>query len=159
MKKVLIFAVSVLVLIASGSGGLMASEASEAEKVAQELLEVSGVTQMGSKITEQLIKHQRTNMPGIPEEFWTEIAGTLRPEGLNKKIVAVYVKHFTIDEMQAIITFYKTSAGKKYLQKLPEITQESMAAGRIWNRELGSQIAEKLKTADLKNIQKSKKSD
>lgn len=154
MKKVSIFVVSALFLIVSTSGVLMAADISEAEKVAQELLEVSGVSEMGSKITAQLIKHQRTNMPGIPETFWTEVSGTLKTEGLNKKIVAVYVKHFTTDEMKAIVAFYKTSVGKKYLKKLPEITQESMAAGRDWNRELGAKIAERLKTADLKGMKK-----
>lgn len=154
MKKSSVFIVAMFFLVVSTPGRLMAAEGSEAEKVAQELLEVSGVTKMGSQITEQLIKHQRKNMPDIPEQFWTEVAGSLRPEGLNQKIVTVYVKHFTIDEMKAIVAFYKTRGGKKYLEKLPEITKESLAAGRIWNRELGTQIAEKLKTADLKNMKK-----
>ncbi len=154
MKKVFVFVVSALMLIVSASHQVMAGEPSEAEKIAHELLEVSGVIKMGGQITEQLIRHQKKNMPDIPEQFWTEVAGEVRSEGLNRKIVAVYVKHFSVDEMKAIVAFYKTSAGKKYLDKLPEITKESIAAGRLWNREVGVQIAEKLKTADLKSMKK-----
>jgi len=154
MKKVLIFGFLALSLIVSAVGEATAGETSEAEKVARELLEVSGVIKMGGQITEQLIQYQKKNMPDIPEQFWTEVAGEVRTEGLNQKIVAVYVNHFTVDEMKAIVAFYKTSAGNKYLEKLPEVTKEAMAAGRRWNRELGVQIAEKLKTADLKSMKK-----
>ncbi|MEC4677206.1 MAG: DUF2059 domain-containing protein [Nitrospirota bacterium] len=154
MKKGSILLVSTFFFIFSAWSGPIFANASEAEKVAHELLEVSGVTKMGTQITAQLIKHQRKNMPDIPEQFWVDVAGTLKSDGLNKKIVAVYVRHFSIEEMKTIVAFYKTTVGKKYLQKLPEITQESMAVGRIWNREVGAQIAEKLKTADLKSMKK-----
>ncbi len=154
MKKFSMLLVSTLFFIISVWSSPILVEASEAEKVAHELLEVSGVSKMGVQITAQLIKHQRKNMPDIPEQFWTDVAGTLKSDGLDKKMVAVYLKHFNIEEMKTIVAFYKTTVGKKYLQKLPEITQESMAVGRVWNRELGAQIAEKLKTADLKNMKK-----
>ena len=36
---------------------------------------------------------------------------------LNKKLVPIYKKHFTIDEIKNIIAFYQTETGKKLAQK------------------------------------------
>ena len=48
---------------------------------------------------------------------------------LNEQIAAVYARNFTADELREAVAFYRGPTGQKIVQKLPVITQESMA---IW---------------------------
>jgi hypothetical protein len=43
-------------------------------------------------------------------------------------IAAIYVRHFTVQEMREIIAFYSTPAGSKSLKAMPRITSEFMTA-------------------------------
>ncbi len=133
-------------------GFILAEEPTPTEKVARELLEVSGATKMVPVVTEQLIKQQRQTMPDIPEPFWKEFITEVNPEALNEKMAAVYAKYFNIEEMKEIIAFYKTDAGKKFIVKLPEIAQESRGVFREWTMDLRMQITKKLEKTDLKKM-------
>ncbi len=48
-------------------------------------------------------------------------------EKLQKVIIKAYQDNFTEEDLQAMITFYKSPAGQKFLLKTPEITKTSMA--------------------------------
>ena len=41
--------------------------------------------------------------------------------------IAIYVKTYTEKELEAISEFYRSSAGKKFVEKMPQLMQESMA--------------------------------
>ncbi|MFQ5588810.1 MAG: DUF2059 domain-containing protein [Nitrospiria bacterium] len=133
-------------------GFSFAADTALTEKVARELLEVSGATKMAPAVTEQLIQQQRKMMPDIPEAFWKEFLQEVDPEELNKKMTGIYAKHFSMDEMKKIIAFYKTEAGKKFTTKLPEIAQESRGVFREWTMALRMRITKKLEKTDLKKM-------
>jgi hypothetical protein len=44
-------------------------------------------------------------------------------------IAEIYRKHFTSQDIAALTAFYSSTAGKKFLQEMPSLTQESMQAG------------------------------
>ncbi|MFQ5543082.1 MAG: DUF2059 domain-containing protein [Nitrospiria bacterium] len=150
MKKSLfvIFVISIFPILLQGRQNPL--HAAEPEKLAQELLEVSGVGGLSAQVTKQIIQIQKKAMPDIPNQFWDDFSSSVNPAELNQKIITIYVKHFTVEEMKSIIGFYKTNAGQKLLNKLPILTQESMQAGRQWGMELRQIITKKLQTADLK---------
>ena len=41
--------------------------------------------------------------------------------------IDIYVKTYTESEIRAILEFYKSPAGKKFIEKMPELMQQSMA--------------------------------
>lgn len=152
MKKNLIRILPALVMATVLQGFAIAAETTPPEKVARELLEVSGATKMAPAVTEQLIQQQRKTMPDIPETFWKELLQDINPEELNEKMSEIYAKYFSIDEMKEIIAFYKTEAGKKFTVRLPEIAEESRDAFREWTMALRMKITKKLEKTDLKKM-------
>jgi hypothetical protein len=56
---------------------------------------------------------------------------------LAGSISAIYALHFTADELREITAFYRGPMGQKFLQVMPRIMQDSMAAGQ----KIGGSIA------------------
>jgi hypothetical protein len=44
-------------------------------------------------------------------------------------VAEIYRKHFTSHDVAALTAFYNSPSGKKFLQEMPSLTQESMQAG------------------------------
>jgi hypothetical protein len=53
-----------------------------------------------------------------------------------------YAKAFSEDELKAIAAFYNSEAGKKLLEKGPEVTAELARAASIWQRGVARDLAE-----------------
>jgi uncharacterized protein len=54
------------------------------------------------------------------------------PDGLMPELVTIYAKAFTREEIRGLIAFYETDLGKKLVQTLPVLVQQSAAAGQAW---------------------------
>jgi uncharacterized protein len=92
--------------------------------------------------------------PEIERDF-DAIVPTLL-EGMNARLnelsdltAAVYANNFSADELRDITAFYRTPTGEKFLQKLPAVTQQSMALGQRFGQavaaDLQSRIVEELR--------------
>jgi len=107
----------------------------------------------------------RKSKPEIPERVVEIIKGEMTSlideEMKNEKFydyfVPIYDKYYSHKEIKALIDFYKTDLGRKTINVLPYITQESMMAGQKWGESIGpvfvERITERLKAEgiDLKN--------
>jgi hypothetical protein len=60
-------------------------------------------------------------------------------------LAPVYYKHLTLEDLNQIIVFYKTPAGKKMATATPAITQESMQIGQQWGMKIGEKVEDKLR--------------
>ena len=59
---------------------------------------------------------------------------------LSEEIAAVYARNFTADELREAVAFYRGPTGQKFVQKLPAITQESMAIGQRFGQSIASEL-------------------
>ncbi len=116
----------------------------DVSQVAHEFLRVTGAGELGVRMMHQMIDMQRQTLPDVPDRFWQDFMAEVDPHDLNSLVVPVYARHFTVEEMESMIAFYRTPVGQKLVSKLPTITAESMAVGRQWGMELGIRIAQRL---------------
>jgi hypothetical protein len=65
-----------------------------------------------------------------------------RRADLETEAATDYAKAFTEDELKAIAAFYNSEAGKKLLDKGPEVTAELARAAQIWQRGVARDLAE-----------------
>lgn len=65
---------------------------------------------------------------------------TARLNELSDLTAAVYANNFSVEELRDIIAFYRTPTGEKFLQKLPVITQQSMALGQRFGQAVASDL-------------------
>lgn len=153
MRKIgSLFLMGLALLFISHGPAQAGEEEGKAEAVARQLIETSGADRFGSRVIDQMVGLQRKRMPDIPDQFWEDFKAGANPEDLVLLIVPIYVKHLSVEEMQALIDFYKSPAGQKLLSKLPLITSETMNAGRKWGAELRMEMTKKLQETDLEKL-------
>ncbi|HUP43144.1 MAG TPA: DUF2059 domain-containing protein [Thermoanaerobaculia bacterium] len=143
LKKACVVVVLALAVVMPGATVASAEEPSREGELARELMEVSGVSEMMRQLMTQMVEPLRSSGQ-VSEEFWDEFLAQANLEGLEEAVAGIYVKHFTAEEMEATLEFYRSPAGQSILQKMPVVMQESMAVGQQWGMELGQKIAEEL---------------
>ncbi|RKY36008.1 MAG: hypothetical protein DRP78_04710 [Candidatus Omnitrophota bacterium] len=70
------------------------------------------------------------------------IAEEMSWENLKEDYTELYAETFTKEELEGIIAFYKTSIGKKFIEKQPELMQKSMQISQKQMRTLMPKMEE-----------------
>lgn len=112
------------------------------------MMVVSGSQTTFKTVITQTINMMKQQKSEIPQEFWDKFSEEMLNTSitdLTDMLVPIYKKHLTLAEVNQLIAFYESPVGKKFAEKIPLITQESMAVGREWGLKLGQKIVEKLK--------------
>lgn len=114
----------------------------------KKMLQVSGSEETFKSIISQMLGMFRQQHTQVPENVWEELEEDFLKISLDDLVThlsPVYEKHLTQNDIQEIIKFYSTPIGKKYAEKTPLITQESMQAGQEWGMKIGMNLQQKLK--------------
>lgn len=112
------------------------------------LLQVSGSEAAYKGALSQMISMFKQQQSSVPNEFWEEFSIEINKNAINRVvdlILPIYQKHLTEADLQGVIAFYETPVGKKFAEKTPLITQESMIAGQEWGKQIGQKVVDKLK--------------
>lgn len=104
----------------------------EKEQAIRKLMEMIGATEIGSQVSQQLLGQLHLEYPLVPESLWSEFTEFLDPAELTGLAIPIYDRHFTMEELQALIDFYTTPIGREVVKKLPIVAQESNAISQQW---------------------------
>ena len=144
MKKTVFIILSLLL-----SASFVKAQDNEFEKQMALMLELNGSKETYNMVFEQMVGQLKYSMPNVSDENWAKVKEDVFDKQiteLNKKLVPIYKKHFTLDEIKNIVAFYQTETGKKLAQKNGVIAQESMAIGQQWGMQLGQAIQNYIST-------------
>jgi hypothetical protein len=56
-----------------------------------------------------------------------------------------YANAFTEPELQAILTFYRSPAGKKLIDQQPKVAEDSMRFAQDWANKLSDDVVKKMR--------------
>ncbi len=142
-------AITIFLIFISYSYGQSQAQTDLYSETLSELMKVTGSEATYKTVVTQMIEmFKQQNNSSIPDKFWDELETELNADIINdllKILTPIYQKHLSIKDLREVIAFYNSPTGKKFAQKTPIITQESMDAGQIWGAEIGAKIAMKLK--------------
>jgi len=138
MKKLLITA---LIVICSYVSVAHAEVNPEKRKEIEKMLRLTGMEKLVTQMKGQMIANVRKGAPGVSDEFWNRFEQKMDMHELVEKIIPIYDKYYTIDDLKAINGFYESPAGQKILATLPQIMQESMKVGQEWGERIGREAA------------------
>ena len=146
MKRTLGLAlIAGVALLAAASAGAQANAPGlrTKEEAIRELVRMTGAEDIGRQVMDQMRPALREAIPGLPDSFWDAFMAEIKPGEMTDRIVPVYSRHFTLDEIEQLIAFNKTPLGQKVIATMPAVMKESMAAGQEWGRELGERAYKK----------------
>jgi hypothetical protein len=128
---------------------MMAQQSSKAVKIKQ-LMELTGTGKMAVQVVDQIISTTAVRNPKVDPKFWEEFSKSINPEDMINLIMPVYEKFYSEEDIDNMIIFYNTPTGKKMIQVLPYLTQESMRVGQQWGMKIAEDIMKKLKDKGYK---------
>ena len=99
------------------------------------MLQINGSKGNTDAIFGQIVTRFKAAKPEVTEEKWAALKKDVfdaEVAELNKMLIPVYKKHFTPEEVKAILAFYDSPVGKKLAEQSPLITSESMQITQQW---------------------------
>jgi len=147
MNKISLLSLLTITLLCIATITTQAQEASD-EKIA-ELLEVTDTKDQFITGMQTMADLQKDNPQTamLPEGFYDELikeANSRFDAEFLPEIVDIYKQNLTTNEIDQLISFYKTDLGKMVLTKLPPVQVQTANAGMTWGQQLGMEVAEKL---------------
>lgn len=140
-------------LLSLGYLGCLAQTDSTAEDYSgalKRMFDASGTAEVFEVAVTSMIESQKIQYSEIPDEFWSEFEREMTQNSMNdliEKLIPVYEKHLTAQDLETITNFYRSPVGQKLAEKTPLITQEAMQVGQVWGMEIGTKIVEKISSA------------
>lgn len=115
------------------------AQTSDYEKDLEKFLSINGSTETYNIVYEQILTQLKMSKPGVPDSVWSNLKTEVFDNEVNeltKKMVPLYKKHFTHEDVKELINFYESPIGKKLVTKTPLLTQESMQFSQQWGMNL-----------------------
>ncbi len=135
---------------ASAANGLSPGTSPAKEAKIRELMKLTGSAELGVQLMSQLITSFRTGVPDAPEQFWKDFAKEVKPSDFVDRVIPIYSRHFSEQDLDGLIAFYRTPLGQKMIHEMPATMTECMAAGQEWGRQLSAQMIAKAKANGYK---------
>jgi hypothetical protein len=127
------------------------AQAPDAQRLAaaKELMQIAGVAKQFDEAMPYLTKQLAESFVAVAPDKAAEIREVFaqlavkfvdRKGELIDQIAAVYADKLALEDLTAIIGFYKSPAGVKCITVQPDILRQSMMLGQRWGVQLGREI-------------------
>ena len=69
-------------------------------------------------------------LPKFMDTFSQKFNAGLPPTAVNDAIVAIYAKHFSMEDIQGLTKFYESPLGQRMVKEMPDVDQQTRTAGQ-----------------------------
>ncbi|GAB3661739.1 hypothetical protein GCM10028791_36490 [Echinicola sediminis] len=121
------------------------------KRTLKKMLEVSGSEEVFKTSVTQMFAMFKQQNPNVQIEKWDELEKAYLKTSMDELVemlVPVYRKYLSEEELQELINFYNTPAGKKFAQSSPLIMKESMQIGQQWGMKIAQEVMQKLEESE-----------
>jgi uncharacterized protein len=122
----------------------------------RELMEVTGAKDLGQQLIEAGMEQFRSSVldsqPDNPrakqfvDAFVVRFQKHFDPDSLNERVIPIYDKYLTAEDLQGLLDYYHSPLGQRMLKVLPQVTRESQAAGFALGQKAAQETMDELKT-------------
>lgn len=130
------------VLLTLASAQAAAKQASE--KQVRELMQVFGMNRMFTQMNSQMAGMMGQQLPCVPASYWNGFLDEKSIDELTEKMVPVYQRHFTAEDIDGLLKFYRSPLGKKVVAEMPATMAEGMQVGQQWGKARGEAMMAEL---------------
>ena len=153
VSRALLIAATILAVLAGASSAQIPDKAPDKARIAaaKQMMELAGSAaqfdQVMPLMSQQMSQAFKNIAPGSATEI-DDVFRQLVPRFVARKgelldqIAALYATEMTLDELNAIVAFYKSPAGLKFASVQPKILRESMTLGQRWGQRIGAEFAD-----------------
>jgi hypothetical protein len=110
-----------------------AAQPSEAQ--VRELMQVMNVSGQFSAMNAQMAEMMSQQLPCVQADYWKGYIDKSGTEQLITAMIPAYQHHFSADEVDGLIKFYKSPLGQKLVAQMPSTLAEAAQSGQQWSRQ------------------------
>ena len=132
-------------LLATISAQTFAAQPSEQQ--VRQLMDVIGLGKSLSQMNTQVGTSMKQALPCVSSNYWENYIDENSSKDFIGRLVPIYQKHFTADEVDGMVKFYSSPLGQKVLTEMPLALAEANQAGQQWSHEHTQQMISKLEQA------------
>ncbi len=147
MKGICVAFLSLMIVTSS----IQAQRKSDYLEMLNELLEVTGSTATTDLFMVKLIEAAKMEYPDVEEDDWKNLELVVhksRLEYREKKLVPLYQKYLSSEDLEELIKFYHTPVGQKYAKVVPQLSLEANRAGMEWGEQLAKTLEKEIRKLD-----------
>ena len=90
-----------------------------------ELLQLVSAKKQSQQVLDSMIQT-------MPVDVQSSFKEALNADEMMKLVIPVYERYLTVDDLKNVISFYRSSAGKKLLDAQPKIVKDSMIVMKVY---------------------------
>ena len=144
MKKFFFMATMCIAMLSLQPTGTYAQETNNQYKeTLYKMLDKSGGLESVKLMVPQLVNMMKQQTASQPDSFWEDFTKRWTKQLIDKMvegITPIYQKHLTLKDLEDILAFYNTPAGKKLSASTPAVAKEVMPIGQQLGTEIGRQM-------------------
>jgi hypothetical protein len=121
---------------------------------ALEFLDISGTQaafeQRFDQMLPMLVRWVHQSTKSDDQKLWDDVEAVARDE-LHKSVgelvnseAAIYAAHFSDADLDALIAFYKSDVGRKYLAERPALLKDSTALMMTWSQKVETEVTRRV---------------
>jgi hypothetical protein len=104
----------------------------------RKLMAITQTDKMGDNISAALTNQVKQVMsraippdrlPKFMDDFTAAYSTAAPSSAVTDAVVPVYARHFSTEDIQALVQFYESPLGQRVVKSMPQVTQESESAG------------------------------
>lgn len=134
-----------LALLLAGTGQAFAAQPTEQQ--VRKLMDAIGLGRSMSQMNTQIATSMKEALPCVASNYWQDFIDQAGSTEFIGRLVPIYQKHFTAEEVDGLVKFYSSPLGQKVLTEMPAASAEAVQAGQQWSHEHGQQMIAKLEQA------------
>lgn len=138
----------------AAQGGPKMSDADKEKKV-RELLQLTNADDLGGEMMKEM-EAAFGQMRTLPEGFVAKFREFAKPEDFVELMVPVYMKHVEATDLDTILGFFRSEAGKRWVNLQKPVISDSKAVGQVWRRDLTQKTLKALEADEARKKEQKK---
>ncbi len=140
----------VLVIFATVAHGITSAKERDIEKLLELMGNTSITEELANGLVTIVISQEKERYPNMPKDVEYAISDVIynvvheHSQYLNSKIIPIYDKYYTHEDIKNLIEFFKTKTGKKYGSVASPMAQEFIPISQKWGQKIGPIAAERV---------------
>ncbi|MET0332182.1 MAG: DUF2059 domain-containing protein [Dyella sp.] len=114
------------------------------EQQVRQLMTTIGLGKTLLQMNGQVAGMMQKQLPCVPADTWQNFIDANASDQLIGRLVPVFQKHFSAEDIDGLIRFYSSPLGQKVLTEMPQAMAEATQANAQWSHERMSQLVDQL---------------
>jgi len=123
------------------------------------LFDLTNIANEADETVDYLIRYFKQLAPNLPEGYIEGMKKEFSSDDYLSKLVPIYDRAYSENELQSLIDFFGSDIGKKWIEKLPEISNFSYQQMQEWQADMAIKLREKIENDGYLNTIKKNSGD